>query len=69
MPSPITNHILDAFDGNATDVFMIEGEAPRFRKDGEIQLLHPGPLPRSSMEELWVTCGVDSANHREADVS
>jgi pilus retraction protein PilT len=69
MPSPIINHILDAFGSAATDVFMMEGEAPRLRRDGDFMLLHPAPVPHSAMEELWSACGVNPATHREADIS
>jgi pilus retraction protein PilT len=69
MPSPLINHILDAFSSEATDVFMMEDEAPRFRRDGDLMILHPGPIPRCAMEELWSACGVNPDNQREADIS
>ena len=69
MSSPLINLILDAFAGDATDVFLVEGGEPRIRKNGDIVTLHPGPLTRPAMEELWNMCGVNPANHCEADIS
>jgi twitching motility protein PilT len=61
--------IRDAFDGEATDVFIVENEAPRIRSNGEVVLLHPGPVTREAMQEFWQDCGVDPLTHPEADVS
>jgi twitching motility protein PilT len=69
MLSPLTHLILDAFAGEATDVFISEGEPPRIRRDGGLVVLHPGPVTRSAMEEFWASCGIDPAGHHEADIS
>ena len=67
--SALTQLIRDAFADAATDVFIVEGEAPRIRRDGEVVVLHPGPIPRSGLEEFWRSCGIDPATQAEADVS
>jgi twitching motility protein PilT len=69
MNSALTQLIRDAFAGEATDVFIVEGEAPRIRREGEIVVLHPGPLTRAAMEEFWQSCAIDHATHPEADIS
>jgi twitching motility protein PilT len=69
MLAAIVNLIRDAFADSATDVFIAEGEPPRIRREGEMVVLHPGPVPRAAMEEFWHACGIDPATHLEADVS
>jgi twitching motility protein PilT len=69
MNPALTQLIRNAFTDAATDVFIVEGEAPRIRRDGEVVVLHPGPVPRASMEEFWQSCGIDPASHPEADIS
>lgn len=69
MIAALTQLIRDAFVGAATDVFIVEGEAPRIRHEGEVVLLHPGPITHEAMQEFWQTCGIDPAVHCEADIS
>ena len=69
MNSALNQLIRDAFADSATDVFLLEEEPPRIRHDGDVVVLHPGPIPRVAMEEFWKSCGIDPANHLEADVS
>jgi pilus retraction protein PilT len=69
MESALHQLIRDAFADNATDVFLMENEAPRIRRDGEVVILHPGPIPPTGLEEFWKACGVDPATNHEADVS
>lgn len=69
MFSPLANLILDAFEGEATDVFLMEGEPPRIRRDGDLSVMHPGPVTRAAMEELWHDCGVNPEARHEADIS
>jgi twitching motility protein PilT len=61
--------IRDAFSGGATDVFILADEPPRVRIEGDVAVLHPGPIPAAEIEAFWHACGVDPANHHEADVS
>lgn len=61
--------IRDAFADAATDIFLIEDEPPRIRRDGDVLILHPGPIPRGALEEFWKSCGVDSAATLEMDIS
>lgn len=67
----ITLHqlIRDAFQNQTTDVFIVEGEPARIRIESDVVQLHPVPIPRSALEEFWVSCGVDPKEHKEADVS
>jgi pilus retraction protein PilT len=69
MNSALNQLIRDAFSDAANDVFLIEDEPPRIRKNGDVIVLHPGPIPRLVMEEFWKSCGVDHAAHLEADIS
>ena len=69
MDSALHQLIRDAFEDDATDVFLVENEPPRIRREGDVVILHPGPIPRSGMEEFWKSCGVDHATKPEADVS
>ena len=69
MSSALTQIIRDAFNAAATDVFLVEGEAPRIRHEGEVIMLHPGPVSRAAMAEFWQSCGIDPATHPEADIS
>lgn len=61
--------IRDAFQGKATDVFLVEDEPPRIRREGSVVQLHPGPIPRAGMEGFWKDCGVDHETSKEADIS
>jgi len=69
MIAALTQLIRDAFTNAATDVFIVEGEAPRIRHEGEVIELHPGPVTRQAMEEFWQACGINPATHCEADIS
>ena len=69
MNSALNQLVRDAFADSATDVFLVQDEPPRIRKEGEVVMLHPGPIPRVAMEEFWKSCGVDSTVHLEADIS
>ena len=69
MNSALNQLIRDAFADSATDVFLLEEEPPRIRHEGDVVVLHPGPIPRVAMEEFWKSCGIDPASHLEADVS
>jgi pilus retraction protein PilT len=69
MNSPLTQLIRNAFAGDANDVFFVEGEPPRIRRNGDVVILHPGPVTREALEEFWASCGVDPAIHPEADIS
>ena len=69
MNSALTQLIRDAFAGAASDVFLVEGEAPRIRREGEVVVLHPGPVTRTALAEFWQSCAIDPATHPEADIS
>jgi twitching motility protein PilT len=69
MNPALVNLIRDAFNGGATDVFIVADEAPRVRIDGELAVLHPGPVPAAGIADFWHGCGVDPEKQHEADVS
>ncbi len=69
MHSALIQLIRDAFADEATDVFLVEGEPPRIRREADLALLHPGPISREAMEGFWQSCGIDPAAHSEADIS
>ena len=69
MTSALNQLIRDAFADSATDVFLLEDEPPRIRREGDVVVLHPGQIPRVAMEEFWKSCGIDPAGQLEADVS
>lgn len=69
MIDALTQLIRDAFADAATDVFLVEGEPPRIRREGDVVLLHPGPVSREAMIQFWESCGIDPATHPEADLS
>ncbi len=69
MNSALNQLIRDAFADSATDVFLMEEEPPRIRRDSDLQILHPGPIPRLALEEFWKSCGIDPAAHLEVDIS
>ncbi len=58
-----------AFEDDASDVFLVENEPPRIRREGNLEILHPGPVPREVIEEFWKSCGVDHTAKAETDVS
>lgn len=68
MIDALHNLIRDAFAHSATDVFLLEDEPPRIRRESVVEVAHPGPVPRAIMEEFWKSCGVEPDRH-EADVS
>ncbi len=61
--------IRDAFRDQASDVFLMEDEPPRIRREGELETLHPGPVPRNAMVDFWESCGADPAGALETDLS
>ena len=69
MENALHQLIRDAFSQESTDVFLVENEPPRIRREGDVVILHPGPIPREALEDLWASCGVDHAMVKETDVS
>ena len=69
MSSVLTQLIRDAFADSATDLFLVEDEPPRIRREGDVVILHPGPVTREAMEDFWQSCGIEPAGHMEADIS
>jgi len=69
MNSGLVQLIREAFSEAATDVFLVAGEAPRVRQEGEVVSRAPEPVSAAAMAEFWASCGVDPATHAEADIS
>ena len=69
MDDTLQQLIRDAFRGEATDVFLMEDEPPRIRREGRVVELHPGPVPRHVMEDFWKDCGTDHETVKEMDIS
>lgn len=58
-----------AFSGGASDVFLIEGERPRVRTDGDLVTAHGKPLERGELEVLWRRAGFDPGADLDHDGS
>lgn len=69
MENNLQQLIRDALNDVATDVFLVEGQQPRIRREGKVVPLDPNPLEHSEIAELWKACGIDPAMAKEADVS
>lgn len=69
MHSALIQLIRDAFADAATDVFLVENEPPRIRREGDVVVLHPGPVSKEAMVEFWQACGIDPTAANEADIS
>ncbi len=61
--------ISTAFTGGASDVFLVEGEKPRVRTDGEVIVAHGEPLDHDSIAEIWKSCGLDPNSQNDGDAS
>ncbi len=69
MDNALHQLIRDAFRYESTDVFLVEGQPPRIRREGNVVMLHSDLVPRSGLEELWQSCGVDFVEVKETDIS
>lgn len=69
MQTAIFQIIRDAFAHQGSDLFLVEGEQPRIRQNGDLFLLETDAVSRLSMEELWRHCGIDPEARHEADIS
>lgn len=69
MEDALVNLIQNALKYESTDVFLVEGEPPRIRREGIVVELHPVPVPLEAMLGLWKRCGVDNFKVKERDVS
>lgn len=62
------NEILDAADRHrASDVFLIEGDWPRMKVDGELVALGDSALDPSRMRELWASTGTSPDSTTDLD--
>ncbi|MCW1885726.1 ATPase, T2SS/T4P/T4SS family [Luteolibacter flavescens] len=61
--------IQNAFTGGASDVFLIEGERPRVRGDGEIIIAHGGPVTSEDVADIWQSCGMNPETDNDGDSS
>ena len=69
MNPEIRSLIDNAFTGGASDVFLMEGERPRVRSDGDIVIAHGGPVAREDIAEIWTTCNCDPNKESDGDSS
>ncbi|WP_367873874.1 type IV pilus twitching motility protein PilT [Luteolibacter sp. Populi] len=69
MNPDIRSLIDNAFTGGASDVFLMEGERPRVRSDGDIVIAHGGPVSREDIAEIWTTCNCDPTKESDGDSS
>jgi pilus retraction protein PilT len=69
MPASLLPRVREAFALEANDVLLIEGEAPRIRRHGDLQALDAPIVSHAEMRDLWNACGINPDDHHEADVS
>ncbi|MGB6223138.1 type IV pilus twitching motility protein PilT [Haloferula sp.] len=58
-----------AFSGGASDVFLVEGDRPRVRSNGEVIVAHGEALDHESIAEIWRTCGLEPESQNDGDAS
>lgn len=58
-----------AFSAGASDVFLLEGQRPRVRNDGEVITAHGNELSREELAEIWKSCGFDPSTTLDGDAS
>ena len=69
MNPEIRSLIQNAFTGGASDVFLMEGEKPRVRSDGDVITAFGGTISREDVAEIWRTCGADPDTVNDNDSS
>jgi twitching motility protein PilT len=69
MNEEILELLTTAFTGGASDVFLVEGEGPRVRKDGEVIEAFGSVVTHAALAELWRHCGIDPAEALDGDAS
>ena len=69
MTSAIAELLTTAFTGGASDVFLVEGERPRVRSNGEVIIAHGEALEREHIAAIWKSCGLDPENQNDGDAS
>jgi pilus retraction protein PilT len=69
MENSLTGLIRHAFAADAADVFLVENQLPRIRREQDVEILAEVPVSHDSLKKLWWDCGIDPAVHQEADVS
>ena len=69
MNAELLELLTTAFTGGASDVFLIEGEPPRVRKDGEVIQAFGGAMERGVIAEVWSHCGIDPQEELDGDAS
>lgn len=69
MNPEIRSLLENAFTGGASDVFLMEGERPRVRTNGDVVIAHGGPVKKEDLEFIWRACGADPAAESDGDSS
>lgn len=69
MEKELKDLVVTAFEAGASDVFLVEGEKPRVRKDGEVIQAHGEPVAREAIAGLWGEVGMDPEGALDGDAS
>ncbi|MEP4079660.1 type IV pilus twitching motility protein PilT [Haloferula sp.] len=69
MKPALAELISTAFTGGASDVFLVEGDRPRVRTNGEVVVAHGEDLDHDSLADIWKSCGLDPENQKDGDAS
>lgn len=69
MNPEIRSLIQNAFVGGASDVFLMEGEKPRVRSDGEVITAYGNTITHEDVAEIWRSCGSDPNTINDDDSS
>jgi len=59
----------EAFQAEATDLFLHEDQVPRIRVSGEIKALEHEIIPLKTLENFWHSCHADPEKTQEKDIS
>jgi len=65
----IRSLIQNAFVGGASDVFLMEGEKPRVRSDGDVITAFGATISREDVADIWRTCGANPDTENDGDSS
>lgn len=69
MDETLTELVVTAFTGGASDLFFTEGEKPRVRHDGELITAHGGEVDHEAIASIWRQCGFDPEDGLDGDAS
>mgnify|MGYP001304203196 CR=1 FL=1 len=67
MPLSLDDILNAADEHRASDVFLMEGELPRMKINGQLMLFGDEPMQLSQMVGLWQACGVSPETESDKD--